>query len=139
SISRLLDMGVEPFLLTASLNAVVAQRLIRRVCRDCGKPQPASQREKEIFARRGLTIDEVNRGDGCSSCNMTGYRGRIAIHEVLIVNAAMREAINKSASPTELRRIAEESKTIFLIDDGLDKVKQGITTTEEVLRVALID
>ncbi|PID15676.1 type II secretion system protein GspE [Sporosarcina sp. P34] len=139
SISRLLDMGVEPFLLTTSLNAIVAQRLIRRVCRDCGTTQLATDREKEIFARRGKTIETIHRGAGCSACNMTGYRGRIAIHEVLIINAEMRNAINNSASPTVFREIAERSGTIFLIDDGLEKVKQGITTTEEVLRVALID
>ncbi|WP_301108364.1 GspE/PulE family protein [Sporosarcina sp.] len=139
SISRLLDMGVEPFLLTASLNAVVAQRLIRRVCRDCGTRQPASEREKEIFAKRGMEIEVINRGSGCPSCNMTGYRGRIAIHEVLIMNAEMRDAINRDAAPTVLREIAEKSATIFLIDDGLEKVKQGITTTEEVLRVALME
>ncbi|MDV6377231.1 ATPase, T2SS/T4P/T4SS family [Sporosarcina sp. GW1-11] len=139
SISRLLDMGVEPFLLTASLNAIVAQRLIRRVCRDCETRQPATEREKLIFAKRGLTIDEIHRGSGCAACNMTGYRGRIAIHEVLIINAEMRDAINKEAAPNILREIAEKSKTIFLIDDGLEKVKQGITTTEEVLRIALVE
>ncbi|WP_153721342.1 GspE/PulE family protein [Sporosarcina cascadiensis] len=139
SISRLLDMGVEPFLLTASLNAIVAQRLIRRVCRDCGTRQPATQREQEIFAKRGMTIEAVNRGAGCPACNMTGYRGRIAIHEVLLINAEMREAINNNMSPSVMREIAERSATIFLIDDGLEKVKQGITTTEEVLRVALIE
>ncbi|PIC98787.1 GspE/PulE family protein [Sporosarcina sp. P29] len=139
SISRLLDMGVEPFLLTASLNAIVAQRLIRRVCRDCGTTQQATEREKEIFSRRRKTIETIHRGTGCSACNMTGYRGRIAIHEVLIINAELRDAINSSAAPTVFREIAERSETIFLIDDGLDKVKQGITTTEEVLRVALLD
>lgn len=139
SISRLLDMGVEPFLLTASLNAIVAQRLIRRVCRDCGTTQPATNREKEIFERRGKTIETINRGSGCPACNMTGYRGRIAIHEVLVINNDMRDAINNSEAPTVFREIAEKSGTIFLIDDGLEKVKQGITTTEEVLRVALID
>ncbi|PIC83861.1 GspE/PulE family protein [Sporosarcina sp. P1] len=139
SISRLLDMGVEPFLLTASLNAIVAQRLIRRVCRDCGTTQQATDREKEIFAKRGKTIETIHRGSGCPACNMTGYRGRIAIHEVLVINAEMRDAINGNAAPTVFRDIAQRSKTIFLIDDGLEKVKQGITTTEEVLRVALID
>lgn len=139
SISRLLDMGVEPFLLTASLNAIVAQRLIRRVCRDCGITQQATNREKEIFAKRGKTIETIHRGSGCPACNMTGYRGRIAIHEVLVINAEMRDAINGNAAPTVFRDIAQRSKTIFLIDDGLEKVKQGITTTEEVLRVALID
>ncbi|MBD7983024.1 Flp pilus assembly complex ATPase component TadA [Sporosarcina sp. Sa2YVA2] len=139
SITRLIDMGVEPFLVTASLNAVIAQRLIRRVCRDCGKPMPASNREKEIFAKRHMEIDTIVRGPGCASCNMTGYRGRVAIHEVLIINDEMREAINNHSTPAKLREIATRNGTIFLIDDGLEKVKRGITTTEEVLRVALIE
>lgn len=139
SITRLIDMGVEPFLVTASLNAVIAQRLIRRVCRDCGKPMPASNREKEIFAKRQMEIDTIVRGPGCASCNMTGYRGRVAIHEVLIINDEMREAINNHSTPAILREMATRNGTIFLIDDGLEKVKRGITTTEEVLRVALIE
>lgn len=137
SITRLLDMGVEPFLLTSSVNAIVAQRLIRRVCRDCGKKIEASASEKDIFRSRGMQIEEVSRGDGCASCNMTGYRGRIAIHEVLVIDNNMREVINAGGSIAKIREIAIENKTIFLIDDGLLKVKQGITTTEEVLRVAL--
>ncbi|REB07170.1 type II/IV secretion system protein [Sporosarcina sp. BI001-red] len=137
SITRLLDMGVEPFLVTASLNAVVAQRLIRKVCRDCGKKMPASEREQEIFSKRGMTITDINRGSGCAACNMTGYRGRVAIHEVLLIDDAMRELINSNATPARMREAAVNSGTIFLIDDGLDKVIQGLTTTEEVLRVAL--
>ncbi|MFD1203994.1 GspE/PulE family protein [Sporosarcina contaminans] len=139
SITRLIDMGVEPFLLTASVNAVVAQRLIRRVCRDCGKPMPASNREKELFGKRSKDIDTVVRGPGCAACNMTGYRGRVAIHEVLVMNDEMREVINNHGTPAQLREIAVRNGMIFLIDDGLEKVQQGITTTEEVLRVALIE
>lgn len=139
SVTRLLDMGVEPFLVTSSVNAIVAQRLIRRVCRDCGAPMPASNREKEIFAKRGKSIETIVRGPGCASCNMTGYRGRIAIHEVLVLTDQMREVINNGGTPSKLREIAIQSGTVFLIDDGLDKVQQGITTTEEVLRVALIE
>lgn len=139
SITRMIDMGIEPFLITSSVNAVVAQRLIRRVCRDCGKKVTASAREKEIFNSRGLDIETVMRGDGCPSCNMTGYRGRIAIHEVLIIDNEMREVINNAGTNASIREIAVRNKTIFLIDDGLLKVKQGITTTEEVLRVAMYD
>jgi len=135
----MLDMGVEPFLLTTSVNAVVAQRLLRRVCRDCGKEIEATKREKEIFKKRGIDIEKVRRGKGCSSCNMTGYRGRIAIHEVLVIDNEMREVINNGGSTALIREIAVRNKTIFLIDDGLLKVKQGITTTEEVLRVAMYE
>lgn len=113
SITRLLDMGVEPFLVTSSLNAVIAQRLIRRVCRDCRKEMNATAREKEIFAKRGLEIETVMRGSGCPSCNMTGYRGRIAIHEVLVINDAIRDIINNNGSIAELKDAAIRNKTIF--------------------------
>lgn len=139
SITRLMDMGIEPFLVTASLNAVVAQRLIRKVCRDCREIHQATEREKHIFEKRGLTIDTIARGNGCSQCNMTGYRGRMAIHEVLVVNEEIKDIINRNGTASEIREIAMKNKTIFLIDDGLSKVKEGMTTTEEVLRVAMMD
>ncbi|MEW9107959.1 GspE/PulE family protein [Cytobacillus gottheilii] len=139
TITRLVDMGVEPFLVASSLSGVVAQRLVRRVCRDCAKTMEPSKREIEIFAKRGMKIDQVVKGAGCSSCNMTGYKGRVAIHEVLVVDDVMRRVIMNGESLSKLREIAIKNKTIFLVDDGLIKIKQGITTTEEVLRVALPD
>ena len=139
SITRLMDMGIEPFLVTASLNAVVAQRLIRRVCRDCRETQLATVREKAIFAKRGIMIDTIARGKGCPQCNMSGYKGRMAIHEVLVVDDAIKDIINRGGTAAEIREIAVRNKTIFLIDDGLLKVKEGMTTTEEVLRVAMTD
>lgn len=139
SITRLMDMGVEPFLVASSLSGIVAQRLVRRVCRDCREEQTPSKREIEIFAKRGMQIDKVVKGRGCSSCNMTGYKGRIAIHEVLVINDDIRRSIMDGESNARLREIAIKNKTIFLIDDGLLKVKQGLTTTEEVLRVAILE
>ncbi|TWT26272.1 GspE/PulE family protein [Planomicrobium sp. CPCC 101110] len=139
SINRLIDMGVEPFLVTASLNAVIAQRLIRKVCRDCKEIHAATIREQEIFEKRGLSIDIVSRGKGCPQCNMSGYRGRMAIHEVLVVDEAIKSVINRGGTAAEIREIAIKNKTIFLLDDGLLKVKEGMTTTEEVLRVAMSD
>ncbi|MDN3426941.1 ATPase, T2SS/T4P/T4SS family [Microbacterium sp. APC 3898] len=139
SITRLMDMGIEPFLVTASLNAVVAQRLIRKVCRDCREIHQATEREKHIFEKRGLSIETIARGKGCSQCNMTGYRGRMAIHEVLVVNEEIKDIINRNGTAGEIREVAIRNKTIFLIDDGLLKVKEGMTTTEEVLRVAMMD
>lgn len=139
SITRLLDMGVEPFLVASSLSGIVAQRLVRKVCRDCSEEQQPARREIEIFAKRGIKLEKVVRGKGCSSCNMTGYKGRIAIHEVLVINDEMRKIIMNGESFLKLRDYAIRNKTVFLIDDGLLKVKQGITTTEEVLRVAIPD
>ncbi|WP_153123062.1 GspE/PulE family protein [Peribacillus tepidiphilus] len=139
TVTRLIDMGVEPFLVASALSGVVAQRLVRRVCRDCAVQEAPTKREIEIFARRGMKIERIHRGKGCSSCNMTGYKGRIAIHEILVINDEMRRVIMDNESLTRLRELAIKHKTIFLIDDGLLKVKQGLTTTEEVLRVAVLE
>ncbi|CAM3941222.1 GspE/PulE family protein [Mesobacillus thioparans] len=139
SITRMIDMGVEPFLVASSLSGIVAQRLVRRVCRDCAEAHEPTKREIDIFSKRGIQIDRVWKGRGCSSCNMTGYRGRIAIHEVLQIDGNLRKAIMNEEPVNILRDIAVGNKTIFLIDDGLFKVKQGLTTTEEVLRVAITE
>lgn len=136
TVTRLLDMGVEPFLLAASLSGIVAQRLVRKVCRNCAEAQEPTKREIEIFARRGIKIESISRGRGCPSCNMTGYKGRMAIHEVLVFDNEMKRMVMNGNSFKGLKELAIKKKTIFLIDDGLLKVKQGLTTTEEVLRVA---
>ncbi len=137
TVTRLIDMGVEPFLVASSLSGIVAQRLVRKVCRDCAQEEAPSVREIEIFKRRGMTIDRIVRGRGCASCNMTGYKGRLAIHEVLTIEDDMRKVIMNNEPLSKLREHAIRSKTIFLLDDGLYKVKQGYTTTEEILRVAI--
>ena len=139
TITRLIDMGVEPFLIASSLTGIVAQRLVRKVCRDCAEVQEATKREIDIFARRGMKIEKINRGKGCQSCNMTGYKGRVALHEVVVLNDDMRRIIMNEDSTHKLKDHAIKNKTIFLIDDGLLKVKQGLTTTEEVLRVAILE
>ncbi|MFE7063088.1 GspE/PulE family protein [Sutcliffiella sp. NPDC057660] len=137
TITRLIDMKVEPFLVGSSVNGVLAQRLVRKVCRDCMKQDEPTVREKEIFAKRGLTIELISRGKGCGTCNMTGYKGRLAIHELLVINDDMRKVIMNNQPISRIRELAYENDTVFLIDDGLMKVKQGLTTTEEILRVAL--
>jgi len=139
TITRLIDMGVEPFLVASSLAGIVAQRLVRRICKSCAEEQEPSKRELEIFVKRGIKIEKVTRGKGCGSCNMTGYKGRVAIHELLEINDELRREIMNNGSPSKLREIAIKNRTIFLIDDGLLKVKQGVTSTEEVLRVAIAD
>lgn len=139
ALSRLRDMGIEPFLISSSIVGIVAQRLVRRVCRDCGHEVPANEREKEIFASRGLAIETLFRGEGCGSCNNTGYRGRIAIHEVLTINEEIRQLILRKSSTADIRNLARQGGMKFLVDDGLLKVKEGLTTTEEVLRVTVLD
>ena len=139
TITRLVDMGVEPFLVASSLSGIMAQRLVRKVCRDCVEKQEPSKREIEIFAKRGMKIESINRGRGCTSCNMTGYKGRIALQEILVINDEMRKLIMNGEPLNKLREVAIKYKTIFLMDDGLLKVKQGLTTTEEILRVAVLE
>ncbi len=137
AVTRLIDMGVEPFLVAASVSGVVAQRLVRRVCRDCAEEHEPTKVERAIFRKRGLTIDRIVRGRGCSSCHMTGYRGRMAIQEVLIIDDEMRHVITNKESFSKLQELAIKNETIFLLDDGLLKIKKGLTTPEEVLKVAL--
>src|SRR5699024_9606660 len=139
ALTRLIDMGVEPFLISSSLSGVVAQRLIRRVCRDCAKSVEPTNREKDIFQEAGINIETVKRGSGCASCHNTGYRGRIAIHEVLVIDERIRELIMSSASASQIRHYVIEQGFNFLLHDGLGKVKKGLSTIEEVLRIATIE
>jgi type IV pilus assembly protein PilB len=139
TVTRLIDMGVEPFLLASSLSGIVSQRLVRKVCRDCAEIQEPSKREIEIFAKRGMKIEKITRGKGCSSCSMTGYKGRLALHEVLVINDEMSRAMMNGESFQKMKELANKNKTIFLLDDGLLKIKQGLTTTEEVLKVAILE
>ncbi|WNF35926.1 ATPase, T2SS/T4P/T4SS family [Bacillaceae bacterium IKA-2] len=135
TVSRLIDMGLEPFLIASSLSGIVAQRLVRRICRDCKTEHEATVSEKQIFAKRGLKIEKVFKGAGCPTCNMTGYKGRVAIHEILVIDETIQKLIMNNRQINEIRDYAMKAGTIFLIDDGLLKVKQGLTTTEEILRV----
>ncbi|MED3762664.1 ATPase, T2SS/T4P/T4SS family [Ureibacillus sp. FSL K6-8385] len=139
SISRLEDMGIEPFLIASSVVGVMAQRLVRKVCRDCAEPHPATIREKELFAKEGLHIDTVMRGRGCPACNHTGYKGRIAIHEILPINRTVREFIMQRKGITSIMDYMKREGYRTLLGDGFLKVIQGQTTTEEVLRVATVE
>lgn len=132
TITRLVDMEIEPFLVETSLAGVVSQRLVRRVCRDCREEREPTKREIEIFARRGMKIEKLIRGRGCPTCNMTGYRGRMAVHELLVMTEEMRRVILNKEPFSKLRELAIKNHMIFLIDDGLLKVKQGLTTLNVV-------
>ena len=136
AIDRLMNMGVEKFLIGSSLNGVVAQRLVRRICRDCAIEKEPTNREKLLFEKHNIVVERTKKGQGCPSCNMTGYRGRTAIHEVLFIDDDLREAILNDESTVSIERLAREKGFRRLIEDGLKKVAEGITTTEEVFRVA---
>jgi len=141
AIARLLDLGVEPFLLSSALLAVLAQRLVRRVCRRCAVPDDVSPQQ---LASLGLAPEQARsgrllRGTGCDACLGTGYSGRIGIFELLRVDDAIRGLINRRASSTEIRETAIRNGLRVLRADGALKALAGITSAEEVLRVTQRD
>lgn len=136
AIPRLLDMGIESYLITSALSGVVAQRLVKTICKDCAYTRPATPMEKEIFERRGLSIETITLGEGCDACRQTGYRGRTAIHELLVVDEPIKHLMMNNASFQNLKEHLKQRGMRHLVDDGLVKVKAGKTTLEEVLRVA---
>jgi type IV pilus assembly protein PilB len=136
TISRLMNMGIEPFLVATSVNLIQAQRLIRRVCVDCKREHPTPP---EALVEVGFTAEESKtlktyKGKGCSTCNNTGYKGRIGLYEVMEINDEIRELILIGASSLELRRKAIEDGMITLRESGLQKIRAGLTTLEEVVR-----
>lgn len=114
TLTRMIEMGLPPFLVVAATNGVVAQRLVRRLCRDC-------------------------QGQGCSRCNKTGFRGRLAVHEVLTFTERLRQAVLDGASASALRKLSREEGMVTMYEDGMAKVEQGLTTREEVVRVVGLD
>ena len=136
TISRLMNMGIEPFLVATSVNLIQAQRLIRRICKDCKKEQ---QTPAEALIEIGFSAEEAKqmktyKGRGCQTCNNTGYKGRVGLYEVMDVTDEIRELILIGASALELRKKAIEDGMITLRESGLQKIRNGITTVEEVVR-----
>jgi len=138
AIPRMVNMGVESYLLAAAVNAVLAQRLVRRVCSNCKIEEAPDDRQREIFDLNELAVESVARGEGCKSCSGLGYAGRVGIHELFQIDDALRDVITTDPSLSKLRRLAAEKGHKKLAYDGLVKVAQGLTTFDEVMRVAEI-
>ncbi len=136
AITRMVNMGVEPYLIGAALNAVLAQRLIRRICSKCRQSYDPPRTIRKALERMGYHFESFHRGVGCKSCRNTGFRGRIGVHELLVINDEMRDAIAANCSLGHLRALARKSGMITLTTDGFHKVKEGITTVEEIFQVA---
>jgi len=136
AITRLMDMGVENYLVSSTLMGVMAQRLVRRICPKCKEKYNASD---EIRSELGKDITEIWKGRGCNYCLGTGYRGRIAIFELLIVDDAIRELIMRRATVREIKDKAISLGMRTLRQDGIEKIKRGITTVDEVLRVTQLE
>ncbi|MDR0922385.1 MAG: GspE/PulE family protein [Lactobacillales bacterium] len=135
TINRLFDMGIDSFLVGSSLSGVLSQRLVRTICSNCKERVPVSTDENIFLKRNGKSATVLYKGRGCAKCNYTGFQGRMAVQELLTISSDIRLAITKGATSDELAKIARKEGMNFLLEDGLDKVIEGYTTIEEILRV----
>ncbi|MDP2630617.1 MAG: GspE/PulE family protein [Candidatus Uhrbacteria bacterium] len=148
TLPRLLDMGIEPFLVASTVNIVIAQRLVRKICPKCRASYSITPEEKQLIEEEELlknrilsrgvkSITQIKwyRGQGCAQCSQTGYRGRVGIYEVMEISEALRELILKRATSDALMETATKGGMTTMLDDGLEKVFTGVTTLQEVIRV----
>lgn len=140
SVIRLIDMGIEPFLISSSVIGVIAQRLIRKICPKCKKEIKITTDMKKILDEYEISSNEITlyKGEGCPSCKDTGYKGRVAIFELMIITENIRDLITQNVSTGKIREAAVKEGMCLLKIDGIKKVCEGITTIDEVLRVASV-
>jgi type IV pilus assembly protein PilB len=140
SINRLMNMGIEPFLVATSVILICAQRLIRRLCQNCKEPDevPIQALLNVGFSEEEAPEIQLFKGRGCDLCNQRGYKGRIALYEVMRMSEDLRELILSGASAVELRRKSLEEGMISLRQSGLQKIRDGVTTIEEVVRETVL-
>ncbi len=135
SITRLINIGTEPFLIGAAVNSVLAQRLVRRICQHCKAEITVTPEIEEFLTMHGIAASQVMKGKGCPRCRETGYSGRVGLYELLVLDDHLRDAIARNPNVTEFRRMCIERGMVTLREDGFQKVAAGSTTVEEVLRV----
>ena len=140
TISRLMNMGIEPFLVATSVHLICAQRLVRRICANCKEENPTPM---QALLDAGYTPEEakqvkIMKGKGCEKCNNSGYKGRAGLYEVLEINDELRELILVGASALEIKKKAIENGMITLRRSGLIKVRDGMTTLEEIMRETVL-
>jgi len=137
-----LNMGIEPFLVASSVLLIIAQRLARRICKDCKEPDPTVT--PDMLRKIGMKDDEIAiakpmKGKGCGTCNNKGYKGRVALYQVMFITPRIREAILRGASTDEIKQISVEEGTKTIRQSGLSKIAQGVTTIEEVEACSVAD
>ena len=139
AITRLQDMGVEPYLIASVMSGVLAQRLVRRICQTCrvlDAPDPGDLLAIGVTDGHGV---ELFRGEGCDACRKTGYKGRVGVYELFIITEEVRSLILRQASTGEIRRKAVENGMVTLREDAWAKARAGFTTVDEILRVTQED
>jgi type IV pilus assembly protein PilB len=140
SITRLTNMGVEPFLVTASVNMIVAQRLVRRICENCKEAiQPAAELVDSLNLNGSRSEIRFYKGLGCAKCHGTGYKGRLALYEMLVISDAMRDSVIGGMTALHLKELAIDEGMVTLRQAGVRKIREGLTTIEEVLAVTAAD
>jgi type IV pilus assembly protein PilB len=137
TINRLADMGVEPFLISSTLTMIIAQRLVRTICGFCKEPLEPDQVPMEIPSSLVPAHSPLFHGKGCARCNHTGYSGRIGVFEVLNISPTLRDMIERKATTQEITRQAVKEGFRTLFDNALDKVKLGLITLEEAMKVSI--
>jgi general secretion pathway protein E len=137
ALTRLVDLGIEKYLVASTVEAVLAQRLVRRICDRCTQPTPFTSEQRAALADFAPDLAHAHAGAGCTACRNTGYRGRTGIYELLVMDDELRAALHQDASAGNLARMAERKGMRRLRDDGMRLVRDGVTTVDEVLRVAL--
>ncbi len=140
TLPRLLDMKIEPFLIASTVNIAIAQRLVRKICVDCKRERGFSTSERDSLSKTLspvllANVEKMYEGTGCKECGETGYRGRIVIGEVLVVDDEIRQAMLRKASASEIKQIAIKNGMTTMVEDGVEKAITGKTTLAEVLRV----
>ena len=136
ALTRLVDLGIEPFLVASTVEAVLAQRLVRCICENCRTSSPLEPEQYTALGVSPAQLPAAWKGSGCASCRGTGYRGRTGIYELLIMDEMLRAALHEDVSAGRLSRLAIEKGMRLLKDDGIRQIRAGVTTAEEVLRVA---
>jgi type IV pilus assembly protein PilB len=135
AMTRLINVGVEPYLVSAAVTGVLAQRLVRKICTSCKEPYDPPANIRRAVERMAGEVDAFYRGKGCSKCRNTGHSGRIGIYELLIPDDEFRDKMQAETSVNELYQAAVAAGMTTLRHDGMEKVKAGITTVEEIFRV----
>lgn len=135
SVTRLVNVGLEPFLVGAALNGVLAQRLIRRLCKNCAEEEAPSEELREYLEMQGMPTERTWVSKGCDKCRSTGYSGRVGIYELLTVDDQLRDVIARNPNVSEFRRMCLERGMTSLREDGMRKVAEGLTTIQEIFRV----
>jgi general secretion pathway protein E len=137
ALTRLVDLGIESYLVASTVEAVLAQRLVRRVCERCATPTPLTSEQRTALAASAADMTHAMLGAGCSACRDTGYRGRTGIYELLVMDDEMRAALHQDAASGRLAALAVGKGMRLLRDDGIRLVREGVTSVEEVVRVAV--